>query len=108
MIRILYESIEDPITQDGFQKVQEFINDLDLLKPDFIFQTYTFTAAVTALRIRHPLGRVPRDIIQTATSNGMIVTWHFDNFTREELVVTTTGPGTVRLFLGAYIGGNNV
>lgn len=108
MIRLFYENIVEPLIRDAFIKLSDYLNNIDLLKADFLFYEYTFEAAVTNLAIPHGLGKVPKDLIQTAVTDNMVVTWNFDDFTASKLNVTTDKAGTVRYFIGTFVGGNNV
>lgn len=108
MIRLLYENVVDPLLRDILKKISDFLNSVDLLKADFKFYEYTFSAAVTNLKIPHSLGKIPRDVIVTAVTDNMVVTWNYDEFTNSRLDVTTDKAGTVRYFIGTFVGGNNV
>jgi hypothetical protein len=108
MIRLLYEGLVDPLIKDLFKKLADYLNAQHLLKADFIFKEITFTAARTNMKVPHGLNKVPRDLIQLSVTNGIAVTWNYDLFSNTELDVTVSAAGSVRFFIGTYVGGNNV
>jgi hypothetical protein len=108
MIRLLFENISDGLIRDLFKKIMDYLNSLDILKSDFRFFEYTFNSAVTNFELPHNLKKLPKDLIQTSVTGGITVTWNYDSFSNTHLSVTTSGPGTVRYYLGTFTGGLNV
>ena len=98
----IYKDIEDIYTKESLQRLVKFLEKFPLLFGDFTLKELTFDHAVTNERIPHGLGFRPIDIIQTSKIGAGDITFNFDKFTTQFLDVTTTGPCTVRTFIGAY------
>jgi hypothetical protein len=102
-----FEGIEDPIAREALQYLYEASLSAPFLRSNFQFFTVEFNSLVTEQRLYHRMGFVPKDIIQTAivaTDSGGPYTseYHYELFTSEYLVISTTGPCVIRLFAGAY------
>lgn len=100
--RIIYETVTDGVARDAFKAIQDFFTNLDMLKPDWRKHEFRFDSAVTNFRVPHVLNKTPTDLIQTYVSGGATVTWHFDDFTKTDLYVTTSAACTVRIMLGRF------
>lgn len=99
---LILKNVEDMIVRENFFRLQKFLNDFPLFKGNWKFFELSFDSAVTAKEIKHGLGFIPLDIIQTSNRGPGILTWDYDLFDRDNLVVTTTGACSVRAFVGAY------
>jgi hypothetical protein len=102
-----FEGIEDPIAREALQYLYEASLSAPFLRSNFQFFTVTYDALVTEQRLYHRMGFVPKDIIQTSLLDGdgsgpYTSTYHYDLFTPDYLVISTTGPCVIRLFAGAY------
>lgn len=91
--------VEDKTLRDNFQKVKDRVEGFPFLRGTWRFQEVAFTASGT-FSIAHQLGFVPKDVILTSSVGAGVVTFHYDAFTRDNLSMTTTGPVTVRFFVG--------
>lgn len=98
----IFKDIKDEYTRESFKRLQDFLADFPFFRGNFKFFELTFTSAVTDLKVAHGLKFVPTDVIQTSSKGAGILTWVYDSFDRENLVVTTTGACIVRAFVGAY------
>ena len=99
---LILKNVEDVIIRENFFRLQKFLNDFPLFKGSWKFFELTFDAAVTNKQILHGLGFIPLDVIQTSVRGAGTLTWDYDLFDRDYLVVTTTGACTIRAFVGAY------
>lgn len=99
---LILKDIKDEYVRENFFRIQEFILNFALFRGEWTFFTYEFTAAVTDTKIPHGLTFKPTDVIQTSLTGSGVLTWNYDKFTDKLLYVTTTGPCTVRAFIGAY------
>lgn len=101
MINLLIQQITDPIQRENFVKIQEEINEGQvILKGRWRFLTLTFTGAVTNFRYPHLMGFVPKDIIQTSLTGAGALTWNYELFSTTHLDITTTGACVVRALVG--------
>ena len=94
--------LEDQYLETNFRRINEYLYDQVLMRGQFQFFELEFKAAVTNQKIRHFFNFVPKDIIQTSLTGGSTLTWNYDEFDRQFLDVTTSGPATVRAFIGRY------
>lgn len=99
---LILKNIEDKWTRENFYRIQQFYNNFPLFRGNWKFFELTFDGAVTNKEVLHGLDFEPTDIIQTSVKGAGILTWDYDLFSRENIVVTTTGACTVRAFVGAY------
>lgn len=60
----------------------------------------TLKSAVTAYAFPHHLGFTPKDILLTFQSAGVDAQFHHDSFDRENIYLTTAGPGEIRGLVG--------
>jgi hypothetical protein len=101
-LKLYRNEVEDEYSRQNFQRLQDFLNSFPLAKGDFKFFEITVTSAVTNYKFKHNLGFVPLDVLQTYVSGGATVSWSYDSFDRSNVVFTTSGPTTIRAFIGRY------
>ena len=101
-IKLFVKEISDEFSQENFKRIELNINSFPLNKGNFFFFEFTFDSAATNKRIPHNLGFRPKDILQTAVSNGAVVTWNYELFDASFLDVTVSAPCKVRVFVGCY------
>jgi len=99
--RLFVNEVADEYTRENFRTVSEFVRDEALLKGQFKFFEYSFTAAGTHTPL-HTLGYKPLDVITLAVSRGATVVWDYDAFTKVTVKLTVSAPCRVRVFLGTY------
>jgi hypothetical protein len=107
MIRFFQKEIVDRYVRENFQKLSSYLRDDTWRKGNFKFFTHTFTTnevAAGQISLPHNLGFVPKDVIVLSVSNpdSATVTWHYDDFTRENVAVTASAVCTVRAYVGVY------
>jgi hypothetical protein len=107
MLRLLKNEIEDPKVQENFQRLEDFLRDFPLSNGVFKFFVLALTAASypATVRVPHTLGFAPKDVLQTSVIGSGSVTWVYSQFTKSELVLSISGPVTVRAFVGSYAEG---
>ncbi len=100
----LTDENEDAIAlvRENFRELKKFIELEPFLNGEFKHYSLTFDVAVTAIPFQHRLKFVPKDIIQTFLTEGVTITWLYDSFDRETISFTTSGPCTLRFFVGRY------
>lgn len=103
MSKLLSKQVTDPAARDNFLDIEKELNSLPIRKGDWTHLEIVVNSAVANFKFPHSLGFLPKDVIQTAVTNGVNVTWHYSNFTRTHLDITTDGACTVRAFVGTYI-----
>lgn len=99
---LIFKDIDDVYIRENFKRLNKFFQDFPLFRGEWRFFELTFTAAVTDLAVGHGLGFKPTDIIQTSKTGVGDITFNFDDFTTENISVTTTGACVVRAFIGSY------
>ncbi len=102
-INLLENNIEDPNAQENFRRIKTFLRDTPIMKSGFFFRTFDIPAGlVTNFKFRHNLDFQPKDVIVTSITNNATVTWHYEQFTRNFIVLTVSAATTIRVLLGAY------
>lgn len=105
---LLIDEQENERTREALRRLENFINNTaQILRGEFVFREYTFTGAVTNLKLSHGLRFTPCDIITLSIKNAdsATVTWNWDEFDATTIDVTTSAACTVRIFLGRYAEG---
>lgn len=62
----------------------------------------SFNDAIQGFEFRHNLGFQPSDVFTTFVSNSAVVTWSYDKFDSDKLVLSVDKGCTLRFFAGAY------
>jgi len=102
-MRLGLEHVSDLYIRDNFLAVQGKWNDQVFNKGDFQWYEFDITEAVGSLKLYHTLGFVPQDAIITRAV-GSSYTFDYDYWTDEYVVINTTGPLYIRLYLGSMNG----
>lgn len=92
--------VQDLNLKDLFQYIQRMANINPLFGKGMAVKEYSFTGAVTDAKISHGLGFRPTDAILTYKSGTATVSFNYDNFDEDNIVVTTSGATTLRILLG--------
>jgi hypothetical protein len=102
VIKFFLAEIADRYVRENFQKISDYLQSDLFARGKFSFFEYSFTAAAANLTLPHGLKFTPKDVIELHASNGVTVTWHYDNFTRTTIELSSSGAGTVRAYIGRY------
>lgn len=102
MIDINLSNIQDINTRYAVESLRDSLNAQDVLNGSFKLYTLSTTGAVTGMDFAHTLGFVPTDVIVTRITGGT-VTWSYDSFTKDKLVLSTSGPISVRFLVGRIV-----
>jgi hypothetical protein len=100
---LLLKEIPDLYVRENFKRLKDFFRQESPLLGFKHFEL-VFDAAVTNYKLRHGLGFVPKDVIQTSLTGAGVVTWNYSSFDKDSADLTVSGPCTVRFFLGTYNG----
>lgn len=97
------KEVVDIFSRDNFKKLQDFFNTstgLDLFQP----VEFQVNQSLTEYKIKHGLGFVPRDVLvtQLIAGSGVKLTVHHGLSTKDELVVSSSGPLKARLLVGSF------
>lgn len=101
-IKFFLEELSDKFLIENFKRVRDTIKNLKLNNGQFQFFEIVIPVAKTNFLFTHNLSFQPKDIIQTSLIGTGTLTWNYDKFTMTHLNLTTTGPCTVRAFVGSY------
>lgn len=99
---LILKDISDIYVRENFKRLNLFFQKETILKGSFKFFELTFDSAVSGKLVQHGLGFKPLDVIQTSLIGSGSLTFNYADFTKDALSVTTSGPCTVRAFIGAY------
>ncbi len=101
-LTLLIRDIADRYVRENFQAIDRHLRGQKILSPNWEFVKINVTVAVTNFKIKHGLGAVPKDVLQTSLVGAGSLTWNYNLFTTEYLDVTTTGACTARAFIGSH------
>jgi hypothetical protein len=96
------DSIQDPSAREALQTLKDELNRLTILRGEFRFYELTIDRAVTDYRYSHKLPFRPRDLLQTSVTGTGQVSFSYSDFDETFIQLTTTGPVTVRFYLGSF------
>jgi hypothetical protein len=96
------DEIKDPVVLENSRKIDQEFKDNFFLKGKWQKIELTFTGAVANYAFPHSLSFVPKDILQTKLSGAGGVEWHYEDFTKTHIYLTTTGACTVRALVGSF------
>lgn len=108
MIRFLLEQLRDNVARENFQKLDDYLRNEPMLKSQFQHFELTFKKTESNIEVRHGLGFIPKDIIQTFLKGDGTVSWVYNSFTDTTIkltvggTVTANNPTTIRFLLGNY------
>ena len=102
IIKLFLNEVEDQYLLENFIRIEDFINGQVMFKGQFQHFEIVIPAAVTNFKFKHNLGFQHKDVIQTSVIGAGVLTWNYDKFDAKFLDITTTGPVSVRAFIGAY------
>lgn len=101
-LKLLITEIADKWTRENFRKIQDYLRDVAVLRGEFSFFTIAVTATTTSRDYTHNLGFRPKDVITLSVSGGYDVVWDYDNFTATTVRFSTSGPCTIRAYIGRH------
>lgn len=101
MLRLYLRNVTEKWLRDNFDAIQEYLNEKKILQ-DWDFFDISVDTAIAVKEIRHSLGSVPMDILQTYKTGAGNVTYLYESFTKDSLYISTDGPCRVRFFAGSY------
>lgn len=88
--------------RDALQSVREAFQSTVLNKGEWKFFEIVLNGPVSEFTYSHKLSFIPKDVIQVSVTGGAQVTWHYDDFDRTNLVLSSTAACTVRAYIGRY------
>lgn len=88
--------------RDALQNIKQAVEGATLLKGEYKFVQITVKSAANNLKYSHNLSFTPIDVILLSVSNSAAVTWNYDSFDSSFIVLSTTGPCTVRAYIGRH------
>lgn len=96
------QEIEDKEVRENFFRLKKAIIKEPFLKGNWGFFEIAIPMAVTNFKYKHSLGFQPKDIIQTSSIGAGVLQFNYSLFDATSLDITTTGPVTVRAFVGRF------
>lgn len=96
------QGIQDSVVRENFRRVKEEVESFPFLKGNWRFIDLEFKGPVVNYKFRHGFNFIPLDVIPTSTRGVGTVTWHFDSFSRDHIVLSVTNACRVRAFVGSY------
>lgn len=101
-LKILLKEIKDEYVRQNFENLRNFFLRRPFLR-DWVFFELEFDGATTGFMVKHTLKAIPRDIIQTFKTGPGSVTFEYEQFDRDFLVISTTEACKIRFFAGNHV-----
>lgn len=104
MINFFKQEIVDLFTRENFFKLENYFRTDPFRKGNFKFMEIVSPGVWASKAVAHNLKFTPKDIIplSVASPDGVTVTWHYDDFTSDNLYISTSGACTIRAYVGRY------
>lgn len=102
MLNLLLKEIEDQYVRENFKRILSFVETATTLQGEFKFFEVDIAAASSPFKLRHGLSFVPKDILVTFVEGDHRFYFEYQNFTNEEIWITTLGPARIRFLAGRY------
>ncbi len=94
------DQITDETVRENFRLLEQYL--ASQVFPGFSHFTVDFPVAESNHKFQHKLGFLPLDIILSAKSTDIVVTFDQDKSTADEVDITVSGPCTIRFLLGTF------
>ena len=103
-MNLFIREIKEDFSRENFLRIERESKDNVVRKGNFKFFELVLNSAVTELPLKHGLNFQPLDVIllSVRSPDTATVTWHYDSFTRENIVVSTSAACTIRAYIGRY------
>ena len=104
VLKFFLKELEDKFIRENFYRLDKFLREDALKKAEFSFFELVVLGTVVNKKFAHNLSFKPTDVILLSITkpDSATVTWHYDKFDRESVEISTSGPCTIRAFLGRY------
>jgi hypothetical protein len=100
LVDLIFKDIEDPYVQENFFRLKSFLADQVIFEGDFKLFDIKIPRTESKFRIKHGLTFIPADIINLGFEGNGNYYFHYQDFDRENLYVTTYGPVRIRFLAG--------
>lgn len=101
MRKLNLNDVEDPIIKQNFQNIERDFNG-NVFKDDN-FRFFKADVINGTTRFSHNLGFQPKDVILLSYSpDTATISFKFDSFTRDEILIVSNQAVSIRFFLGSY------
>lgn len=94
--------MESPHQQDNFDRVRFAIENNLFMGFTGRIITIVLLKAETNLVYPHGLKVQPTDVFTTFASNGAIITWNYDKFSKENINLTSDKASVIRAIVGSF------
>ena len=99
-LNLLLDQIEDEISRENFQKLQEVFSDNPWLDGSWKHYDVTIDKPSANYKFKHNLNFVPTDAIITNVSAGATVTFNYENFDITNIELDISAACKIRFLLG--------
>jgi hypothetical protein len=99
----ILNEIEDEKIRAIVRNIISDVNAEPFISSQFKFIEMNILKAETNYKVRHGLGFLPKDVIVTYKSGSGTYDIKYDLFTADHIVLSTTGPVSLRMFVGRYV-----
>lgn len=100
-------NIQDQGTRDNFQKIADFLNNMETTQKQLQACEIFVTANIDGAKIAHKLGGIPLDLILTRliAPSAARLKFRYSDFTKDSIVYDVTGLGSDEILSARFLVG---
>lgn len=99
-IDLILKDIQDIYVRENFNRLKKYLNDSVFFEGDFDFYEVDIPKASELFAVAHGLKFIPADIIFLNVTGDHNVYFNYENFDRDNIYITASGPCVVRFLAG--------
>ena len=101
-LELILREIRDKHTRENFARIRRILTAQTILNGDWEVYQVTIPGAFTGFEFRHNLSFIPRDVILLSAVGDQNYQFRNEQFTRENIIIDTSGEVTLRFLAGRY------
>lgn len=96
------KEIDDEYIQENFKRLTQYLKDEALLRCNFKFLQIKISQPENRIKYPHQLDFIPKDIIIVHNLNNAVVTFHYADFDKSNLIFDVSASTELRLLVGRF------
>lgn len=104
-LKLILNKITDRDIRENFSIIERYFRNDPMRKLQAVFFEYEFLSTSDypqTVVLPHNFNFKPKDVIQLSATNGAVITWDYDAFTRDTITLHSDKACTVRALVGSY------
>lgn len=104
-LKLILNEVMDRNIRENFSRIERYFRNDPLRKLQAVFFEYEFretSAYPLTVTVPHNFNFPPLDVIQLSVTEGAVISWDYDSFTRDNITLTSDKACRVRALIGRY------